>query len=80
MCAQVVPADYAFVLHTAHPVSGQRGELFGELVLGMGEALVGNHPGGALSFRAASDAPEAPVEARALCMPGTTLAMCHAWP
>ncbi|BDA48979.1 Alpha-glucan water dikinase, chloroplastic [Coccomyxa sp. Obi] len=49
---QVVPAEYAFVLHTANPVTGKLGEVFGEVVVGMGEALVGNHPGRALSFRA----------------------------
>lgn len=42
---QVIPADYAFVLHTADPVTGAAGTLFGEVVPGMGEALVGNHPG-----------------------------------
>lgn len=50
--SQVVPAEYAFVLHTANPVTGKLGEVFGEVVVGMGEALVGNHPGRALSFRA----------------------------
>ena len=49
---QVVPAEYAFVLHTANPITGARGQVFGELVHGMGEALVGNHPGRALSFKA----------------------------
>jgi alpha-glucan, water dikinase len=47
---QVVPADYAFVLHTVNPSSGNRDELFGEVVLGLGETLVGNYPGRALSF------------------------------
>ncbi len=42
---QVVAADYAFVLHTAHPVTGASGQTFGEVVVGMGEALVGNYPG-----------------------------------
>jgi len=42
---QVIPADYAFVLHTADPITGDAGTLFGEVVSGMGEALVGNHPG-----------------------------------
>ena len=50
---QVVPAQYAFVVHTANPISKQRGETFGEVVMGMGEALVGNYPGRALSFSAA---------------------------
>jgi alpha-glucan,water dikinase len=47
---QVVEADYAFVIHTAHPVSGARGEIYAEVVLGLGETLVGNYPGRALGF------------------------------
>jgi len=49
---QVVPAEYAFVVHTADPLTGERGVQAGELVVGMGEALVGNMPGRALSFSA----------------------------
>ena len=52
---QVVPAQYAFVAHTANPISKQKGETFGEVVVGMGEALVGNYPGRALSFSTAAD-------------------------
>lgn len=52
---QIVPAEYAFVLHTADPVTGARGETHGELVRGMGEALVGNYAGRALSFSAGSE-------------------------
>ncbi|MBN1607566.1 MAG: hypothetical protein JW940_13095 [Polyangiaceae bacterium] len=48
----LVPAQYAFVLHTVDPVSRDANQLYGELVLGLGETLVGNHPGRALSFRA----------------------------
>jgi alpha-glucan,water dikinase len=47
---QVVPADYAFVIHTVNPISGARDEIFAEVVLGMGETLVGNYPGRSLSF------------------------------
>jgi len=47
---QVVPADYAYVIHTVNPSSGDKNELFAELVLGLGETLVGNYPGRALSF------------------------------
>jgi alpha-glucan,water dikinase len=47
---EVVPADYAFVIHTANPISGERGEIYAEVVLGMGETLVGNYPGRSLSF------------------------------
>jgi len=48
---QVVPAEYAFVIHTVNPSSGNPEELFAEVVLGLGETLVGNYPGRALSFR-----------------------------
>lgn len=48
-----MPAQYAFVVHTANPISKQKGETFGEVVMGMGEALVGNYPGRALSFSSA---------------------------
>eukprot|EP00899_Mesostigma_viride_P013200 jgi/Mesvir1/21881/Mv01950-RA.1 len=47
---RVVPARYAFVLHTANPITGDRNEVFGEVVVGLGEVLVGNSPGRALSF------------------------------
>ena len=47
---EVVPADYAFVIHTVNPSNGHHDELFGEMVLGLGETLVGNYPGRALSF------------------------------
>jgi len=47
---QVVPADYAFVIHTVNPSNGNRDELLGEVVLGLGETLVGNYPGRALGF------------------------------
>ncbi|MFZ0257419.1 MAG: PEP/pyruvate-binding domain-containing protein [Gammaproteobacteria bacterium] len=47
---QVVEADYAFVLHTVNPMTGNRHELYAEVVLGLGETLVGNYPGRALSL------------------------------
>ncbi|HLH53890.1 MAG TPA: PEP/pyruvate-binding domain-containing protein [Verrucomicrobiae bacterium] len=46
----VVEADYAFVLHTVNPSNGNQDELYGEVVLGLGETIVGNYPGRALSF------------------------------
>jgi alpha-glucan,water dikinase len=45
---EVVDAEYGFVIHTANPISGNREELYAEVVLGLGETLVGNHPGSAL--------------------------------
>ena len=47
---EVVPADYAFVIHTVNPANNNANELFAEIVLGLGETLVGNFPGRALSF------------------------------
>ncbi|MBI3849107.1 MAG: hypothetical protein HY298_02275 [Verrucomicrobia bacterium] len=46
----VVEAEYAFVIHTANPFTGKWDELFAEVVLGLGETLVGNYSGRALSF------------------------------
>lgn len=50
---QVVEAEYSFVIHTVHPFTGNRDELYAEAVVGLGETLVGNYPGKALSFSAA---------------------------
>jgi alpha-glucan, water dikinase len=47
---QVVPAEYAFVVHTVNPSTGNARELLAEVVLGLGETLVGNFPGRAFSF------------------------------
>lgn len=46
----VVQADYAFVIHTVNPSNGNAGELYAEIVLGLGETLVGNFPGRAMGF------------------------------
>jgi alpha-glucan,water dikinase len=47
---RVVEADYAFVIHTTNPFTGAPDEMYAELVLGLGETLVGNYPGRALGF------------------------------
>lgn len=47
---KVVEADYSFVIHTVNPLSLAKDEIYAEAVLGLGEALVGNYPGKALSF------------------------------
>ena len=49
---QIVPADYAFVIHTTNPATRDAGEIYAEVVRGLGEVLVGNYPGRALSFSA----------------------------
>lgn len=47
---QVMAAEYSFVLHTRHPARTEPGWGYGEVVRGLGETLVGNHPGRALGF------------------------------
>ena len=47
---QLVEAEYAFVIHTQNPFTGDSRELYAEVVLGLGETLVSNYPGRALSF------------------------------
>jgi len=46
---EVVAAEYAFIIHTVHPFSGDREEIYIEIVLGLGETLAGNYPGRAFS-------------------------------
>lgn len=46
---RVVPADYAFVIHTVNPSSGDVNEIYIEMVQGLGETLVGNFAGRALA-------------------------------
>ncbi|KAJ8907892.1 hypothetical protein NDN08_007995 [Rhodosorus marinus] len=50
LCQKVVDADYAFVIHTTNPVNSNEDEIYGEVVVGLGETLVSNSPGQALSF------------------------------
>jgi len=37
--------QYAFVLHTVNPTTSDASEMYGEIVVGQGEALVANAPG-----------------------------------
>ncbi|CAG9462085.1 unnamed protein product [Pedinophyceae sp. YPF-701] len=49
---RVVPAQYAFVLHTTNPQTNDASEVYGEMVRGLGEVLVsGMYPGRSLSFK-----------------------------
>ena len=54
---RVVGARYAFVLHTVDPTAEDAEQaaahLYGEVVVGLGETLVGNYPGRALAFTCA---------------------------
>lgn len=48
---RVVPAEYAFVLHTRNPSNGCAEEIYAEVVKGLGEAIVsGMVPGTSMSF------------------------------
>jgi alpha-glucan,water dikinase len=55
---EVVEAEYAFVIHTVNPFSGEKDELYAEVVTGLGETLVGNYPGRALGFTSLKTGPE----------------------
>eukprot|EP00879_Flechtneria_rotunda_P009691 GHRR01010140.1.p1 GENE.GHRR01010140.1~~GHRR01010140.1.p1 ORF type:complete len:1019 (+),score=414.74 GHRR01010140.1:666-3722(+) len=45
----LLPARYSWVAHTVNPATGSSHEIVVQLVAGLGEVLVGNHPGRALS-------------------------------
>jgi hypothetical protein len=45
----LLPARYSWVAHTVNPASGSAAEVSVQLVVGLGEVLVGNYPGRALS-------------------------------
>ncbi|XVE60631.1 hypothetical protein DITRI_Ditri05aG0143200 [Diplodiscus trichospermus] len=47
---EVIRGDYAFVIHTKNPLSGDTSEIYAEIVKGLGETLVGAYPGRAMSF------------------------------
>ncbi|KFG62287.1 putative alpha-glucan water dikinase 1 [Toxoplasma gondii RUB] len=46
-----MPAHCAFVLHSKNPFSDEKDEMYGELALGLGEAIVGNYAGRSLGWR-----------------------------
>ncbi|ERN14344.1 hypothetical protein AMTR_s00033p00208970, partial [Amborella trichopoda] len=47
---EIICADYAFVIHTKNPLSGNPTEIYAEIVKGLGETLVSAYPGRAMSF------------------------------
>lgn len=47
---EIISADYAFVIHTTNPSTGDSSEIYAEIVKGLGETLVGAYPGRAMSF------------------------------
>ncbi|CAM0912167.1 unnamed protein product [Alopecurus aequalis] len=57
---EIVNADYAFVIHTTNPSSGDSSEIYAEVVKGLGETLVGAFPGRAMSFVCKKDDLDSP--------------------
>jgi len=58
---RVVPAQYAFVIHTKNPSNNDAKEVFCEMVRGLGESLVsGMVAGSAIAFKASKDALDNP--------------------
>jgi alpha-glucan,water dikinase len=47
---KIVKAQYAFVIHTTNPTNGDEDEVYAEACRGLGESLVSDKPGQALSF------------------------------
>lgn len=69
----VIPARYAFVLHTVSPVSKDEDEMYGEVVCGLGETLVsGSYSGRAFSFNAKKGNPDS---ARVLSFPSKRIGL-----
>ena len=50
LCQKIIPAEYAYVIHTKNPTNNDENEVFAEVVCGMGETLVGAYEGQSLSF------------------------------
>ena len=57
---RLVEAEYAFVIHTVNPSNNNADYMYAEVVVGLGETLVGNFPGRALGFQMRKDGTEAP--------------------
>lgn len=47
---KIVKAQYAYVIHTTNPTNGMESEVYVEACRGLGESLVSDAPGQALSF------------------------------
>ena len=50
LCQKIIPAEYAYVIHTKNPTNNNSDEIFSETVVGMGETLVGAYEGQSFSF------------------------------
>jgi alpha-glucan,water dikinase len=62
---RLVEAEYAFVIHTVNPSNDDKNYMYAEVVVGLGETLVGNFPGRALGFAMRKDL-SAPPEIQSL--------------
>lgn len=58
---EIISADYAFVIHTKNPLSGDASEIYAEIVKGLGETLVGAYPGRAMCFTARKNNLKSPI-------------------
>ena len=52
---KIVKAEYAYVIHTTNPTNGVESEVYVEACRGLGESLVSDAPGQALSFTVTKD-------------------------
>ena len=50
LCQKIIPAEFAYVIHTKNPTNNDENEVFAEVVSGMGETLVGAYEGQSFSF------------------------------
>lgn len=57
---RLVEAEYAFVIHTVNPSNDDKDYMYAEVVVGLGETLVGNFPGRALGFSMRKDGSSGP--------------------
>mmetsp|Transcript_19098 Transcript_19098/g.19112 ORF Transcript_19098/g.19112 Transcript_19098/m.19112 type:complete len:837 (+) Transcript_19098:570-3080(+) len=62
LCQEVIEGQYAYVLHTKDPFTNDSTHIYGEIVLGLGETLVGAYEGRAFSFKVNKAASEFTIE------------------
>lgn len=75
LCQKVIDADFAFVIHTTNPLTGDQNEIYAEVVIGLGETLVGNAPGQALGFTVRKDQDLDTVTPIVRCYPSKPIAL-----
>lgn len=62
LCQEVIEGEYAFVLHTKDPFTDDISHIYGEIVLGLGETLVGAYDGRSFSFKVSKTSDEFSIE------------------